>query len=244
MTDPSDGAPTTPAGTTQPATTPAVARGFGALAGDDFSLADAVGGPRGVVETALPGIVFVAVYVATRDLVPSVVAAAGLAVLAVLVRLVQRTPPTQAFSGLLGVGVGVVWALVTGRAQDFYVGGLITNVAYGGVLLVSILVGWPIVGVLVSMLRGEPMTWRTDPALAGLKRRYVQATAVFVVLFAARLAVQVPLYLQGEDAVGWLGTARLVMGVPLFALALWLTWSLVGPRGRPARPGPPPTPPR
>ena len=56
-------------------------------------------------------------------------------------------------------------------------------------------------------------------------RRYDAATWLWVGLFGARLAVQVPLYLDGS--VGWLGTARLVMGIPLWALVLWLTWVLV-----------------
>ena len=41
-------------------------------------------------------------------------------------------------------------------------------------------------------------------------------------MFAARLLVQVPLYLA-ENLTG-LGVARLVMGVPLYALTLWLAW--------------------
>ena len=56
-------------------------------------------------------------------------------------------------------------------------------------------------------------------------RRYTAATWLWIGLFAVRLAVQVPLYLDGD--VGWLGTARLVMGIPLWALVLWLTWILV-----------------
>ena len=66
-------------------------------------------------------------------------------------------------------------------------------------------------------------------------RRYTAATWLWIGLFAARLAVQVPLYLDGD--VGWLGTARLVMGIPLWALVLWLTWILVR---RPATAGPRP----
>ena len=49
-------------------------------------------------------------------------------------------------------------------------------------------------------------------------------------MFAARLLVQVPLYLAGEVAL--LGIARLVMGVPLWGLTLWLTWLLVRGVGR------------
>jgi len=44
-------------------------------------------------------------------------------------------------------------------------------------------------------------------------------------VFATRLAVQLPLYLAG--AVVALGIARTAMGLPLFALGLWLTYLLV-----------------
>lgn len=60
------------------------------------------------------------------------------------------------------------------------------------------------------------------------------ATWLWIALFVARLAVQVPLYLDASTA--WLGTARLVMGVPLWALALWITWLLVRERPAPAAP--------
>lgn len=221
---------------------PARGRGVRVLAEDEFSVAAAVGGVRGMVESALPGLVFVVLFVLTRELVPALVASAAIAVVAVVVRLVQRTPPTQAFSGLLGIAIGVVWAWRTGEAENFFAWGLWVNVVWCVGALVSVVAGWPVVGVVVSLLRGEPMTWRTDPAHAGLRRRYVWATWLWVGVFGARLAVQVPLYLQGTEAVGWLGTAKLVMGVPLFALGLWLTWLLVAaPAARAAHPGPPPT---
>ncbi|WP_182111309.1 MULTISPECIES: DUF3159 domain-containing protein [unclassified Actinotalea] len=220
-------------------------RGVTALAADEFSFADAVGGWRGVVESGAPGLLFVVVFVATRELVPALVVALGLALLAVVVRLAQRTPATQAFSGVLGVAIGVVWAWRTGEAQDYFAWGLWVNVAWCVGAVVSVLARWPAVGVVVSLLRGQDMSWRVDAGAAALRRRYVLATWLWAVLFGARLAVQLPLYLQGADAVGWLGTARLVMGVPLFALGLWLTWLLVGsPRGRAEQPDRPATPPR
>ncbi|MFS0698773.1 DUF3159 domain-containing protein [Cellulomonas sp. 179-A 4D5 NHS] len=218
------------------------ARGVYQLAGEDFSLAEAIGGWRGVVESALPGLVFVVVYVAVRELQPALVASISVAALAVLVRLVQRTPVTQAFSGILGIGIGVLWAWRTGEAQDFFAYGLWVNVAWCAGALISVLVRWPAVGVIVSFVRGEDMSWRLDtrPAAQALRRRYVWATLLWVGVFGARLAVQVPLYLQGEDAVGWLGTAKLVMGVPLFAAGLYVTWLLVRGSGAPREPSRPP----
>lgn len=241
---PADGIPSADA--PQPESAPrAPAQGLRVLAGDDFSFADAVGGVRGAIESTLPGLVFVVVFLLQRSLVPALVASSALALVLVVVRLAQRTPVTQAFSGLLGVGIGVVWAWRTGEASDYFAWGLGVNIAWCAGAFVSILARWPAVGVIVSLLRGEDMSWRTDPAAGHVRRRYTWATWIWVALFGARLAVQVPLYLQGTDAVGWLGTAKLAMGVPLFAIGLWLTWLLVAsPGARAERQDRHPTPPR
>lgn len=221
-------------------------RGVRSLTATEFSFAEAVGGVRGLLESTLPGVVFVVVFLASgRLLPPALVAAAGVALAALLLRVVQRTAVTQAVSGLFGVGVGVAWAWWTGRAEDYFAGGLIANAAWLVALLVSLVLRWPLVGVVVALLRAEPMTWRKDPEAARLRRRYWWATWIWVAMFALKLGVQVPLYLQGTAAVGWLGTARLAMGVPLFALTLWVTWLLVGSRAAHAtRQDQPPNPQR
>ncbi|QCB95315.1 DUF3159 domain-containing protein [Cellulomonas shaoxiangyii] len=220
-----------------------------AITAEQFSALDALGGVRGMVETIAPGLLFVVVYLVTgQQLTPALVAAGGAAVLAVLARLVQRTPVTQAFSGVLGVGVGVVWAWRTGDATDYFAYGLWVNGAYLVGTLVTVLVGWPLVGLVVGMFRNDgPLTggpwsvvvdWRRDPVR---RRRYALATWPWVGMFGLRLAVQLPLFLAGE--VAWLGTAKLAMGLPLTALTLWLSWMLVrGSAGAPAPPRPRPHP--
>lgn len=195
------------------------------LVGEDFSLAETIGGVRGLVESMAPGLVFVVVFIATRELVPPLVASLAVAVVAMVLRLVARTPLTQAAGGLVGVLVCVVWAWRTGEAQDYFAFGLWTNGAYAVVLTVALLVGWPLVGVVVSLLKGQDFSWRTDPAQRTRLVRYRLATALWIGMFVLRLAVQVPLFLQAE--VAWLGTARLVMGLPLWGLTLWATWVLV-----------------
>jgi len=225
-------------------------RGMRALTADEFSAKEAVGGVRGVVESVAPGLLFVVVYlVAGQNLRPALIAAGGAAVIAVIARLVQRTPVTQAFSGLLGVGIGVFWAWKSGDASNYFAYGLWVNAVYLVGTLASILVGWPLVGLVVGLFRpegpmsstgswGAAMSWRADPAL---RRRYALATWPWVIMFGLRLAVQLPLYYASE--VAWLGTAKLAMGLPLTALALWISWSLVrGSTGLPARTRPRPAP--
>lgn len=197
-------------------------RGLRALSAEDFSFAETIGGVRGLVESVAPGALFVVVFVITRELTPPLVAASVVALAAVVLRLVQRTPVTQALGGIFGVAIGVWWALRTGEPEDYLLPGLLINTAYLLICLVSILVRWPVVGIVVGLLRGHGAAWRQD---RGLMRRADWATWVWVAMFGARLAVQVPAYVAGD--VVWLGTARLAMGVPLWAFTLWLTWLLV-----------------
>lgn len=200
-------------------------KGLGQVVAEDFSLAESIGGVRGVIEAVAPGAVFVTAFVLTRELAVPLVASLAVAVVACVARLVQRTPLTQALSGLLGVGIGVVWAWRSGQAEDFFAWGLYVNAAYAAGILLATVLRWPPIGVLVELLRGRTMGFRTDPAMAVLRRRYVAASWLWVGVFTLRLVVQVPLYLAGEVAA--LGVARLLMGLPLFALAAWFTWALV-----------------
>ncbi len=214
-------------------------RGLRAIAADDFSVSAAVGGVRGMVESVLPGLVFVVAFVATSDLALSLVVAIAGAVVAVVLRLVQGTAITQALSGVLGVAIGVLWAWRSGESKNFFAWGLWVNAGWFAGALVSILAGWPGVGVIVSLVRGDGMGWRTESGARSLRRAYTWATWVWVVLFGLRLVVQVPLYL--DSTVGWLGTAKLMMGVPLFVLGLWISWLLVRQRAgarAPSRPLP------
>lgn len=227
----------------EPAEAPA--RGVRALAGEEFSAAQAIGGVRGLVEAVLPGLVFVVAFVIfTPDLVVPLVSSVVAALVLVVARLVQRTPVTQALSGLLGIAIGVVWAWTSGEAENYYAGGLLVNAAYLVVLLVSIVVRRPVVGYVVEALRAgltpeavkaeanrgddQPSVlsaltaWRADPAKM---RTYAIATWLWVGLFGLRLAVKTPLYFAGDIA--WLGTFHLLLGVPLWALVLYLTWYVV-----------------
>lgn len=191
------------------------------LDSEQFDMWQALGGVRGLIESVTPGVVFVAIFIATHNLPWSIGAAVGLALIAIVARLISRTPITQAISGLGGILIGALWAWRTGEAQDFYVWGLFVNAGFAAGTIISILVGHPLVGFLVRSF--SPQT----EIVPGAARVFRTATWLWAGAFLARLAVQVPLYLNSE--VGWLGTARVLMGVPLWALVLWFTWVLVRP---------------
>ncbi|MCI6573738.1 MAG: DUF3159 domain-containing protein [Actinomycetaceae bacterium] len=193
----------------------------------DFDALQAVGGWRGIVESVLPTLVFLVIYVMTRATMTAVAIALVIAVLAIAVRALQRVPIAPALGGLLAMAISAFLAWRTGEASNVFLWGILTNAAYGAVLLISILARWPLLGVLIALFRSEGMAWRTDPESARVRARYYHITWIWVALFALRLAVQLPLYYAHLTEA--LGLAKLALGLPLFALAAWFSWMLVPP---------------
>lgn len=208
--------------------------GLGALAetggSDDFSVIDAIGGPRGVIESMLPGVVFVMLFVITSNLHLTIAVSAVLAVLQVIARLIQRQSVMGALSGLLAVGICLVWAWKSHEARNYYMFGFLTNSFYIVLLSASLLVRIPGLGFMIEFIRTLPTEnfrawlsdWRSDK---DLMRAYTAITALWIGVFSLRLLVQVPLYVT--DHVGLLGTARLLMGIPFWALAIWVSYLIV-----------------
>ena len=187
------------------------------------SLAGAVGGPLGMLESALPAVVFVAVYsLSGSNTNLSAIVAVGLALVLTVARLARRESPRHALSGLVGVAFAAFIATRSGRAEDFFLPGLLANAAYASAFVISIAVRRPLVGVIVGALDGEGQGWRDEP---DRMRAFTRASWLWAGIFLTRLAVQLPLYLAG--AVVALGIAKTALGIPLFALGLWLTWRLV-----------------
>jgi hypothetical protein len=186
------------------------------------TLLEQMGGPMGMVDSGLPVVVFV-VLNAVAGLGWGIGAALAAGVIIAILRLVRRKPATQAIGGLFAVGVAAFIAWRTGSAKGYFLLGIWSYVVYGGVLLLSIAVRWPLVGVLWEGLNGRASTWRANRRLV---RLYDWATLVWVAVFAIRFFVQH--YLYNTDQVGWLATARLAMGYPMFALAAILTVLIVG----------------
>jgi len=192
----------------------------GNLSLDGKSLLEGMGGKLGITETILPSVLFGASFALTGQAIIAVSLAGGTSALFILYRLITRKSASSALIGAIAVGFAAWLALREGgEAVDYFVPGFITNAVYGSVLLVSILVRWPIIGVLVEILRGNATSWRKDRKKLTI---YSLVTAMWVGFFSLRLAVQVPLYLAGSAEL--LATARVAMGPPLYALVILVTW--------------------
>ncbi|MBU6243797.1 MAG: DUF3159 domain-containing protein [Actinomycetales bacterium] len=195
----------------------------------------AIGGWRGIIDSGVPTVVFVMAYLVTsQNLRSSIIAAVAAGLIIVAWRLLRREPLQQVLAGFAGVAISAFVASRTNRAEDYFLPGFLQNLGYGSAFLISILVRWPLLGIVLGYLTGDGTRWRQD---VGLRRTYAAASWIWVGLFFGRLAVQVPLYFAG--AVGALGVMKVIMGVPLYIAAAYFTYQMLKPvwdakRGAPA----------
>ena len=182
----------------------------------------ALGGKKGLIDSGLPAVVFLALFNVKHDLKVALTGAIILSALLAVVRLAKRDTIQHAVSGLLGVLICAYFANKSGNASDFYIPKLLTNLAYGTAYLISNLVGWPLLGVVLGPLLGENFSWRSDPAR---KKVYIRASWIWVAMFFLRIAVQYPIYRSGN--VNLLGSVNLAMGYPLFFATAYLSWLVI-----------------
>lgn len=177
-------------------------------------LVAAVGGVRGIIDSAAPTTAFVLADT-VGSLRAAVIAAVSSGIVLLLLRIARREPREQALSGLAGVAFAAAIAMWLHRGSGYFLPGLIANIGYATAALVSVAVRRPFVGYVASVVDPRLEAWRTIPTL---RRAAGLASLLWAVIFIARVGVQGPLYLANDT--GWLGAARLAMGWPLWAVAV------------------------
>jgi hypothetical protein len=140
----------------------------------------------------------------------------------IVVRIVRREGITQAVAGLISVVASILLSAFTNRAENNFLIGIVTNAAYGLAFLLSVLVRWPLVGVAVGFLTKRGHGWRSQK---NQRRILSWLTVMWVGMFALRLAVEVPLYIASN--VAGLSIAKLILGLPLYAPVVLVTWLVV-----------------
>ncbi|MGH3735991.1 MAG: DUF3159 domain-containing protein [Micromonosporaceae bacterium] len=185
-------------------------------------LSQQMGGGRGLIESGIPVAVFVVVNV-IWSLNPALIAAIAVVAAMVGYRLLRRQPIRHAINGAVGVGFGVLLAWRTGKAQDFYLPGIVMAYLYGVVLIGSVLVRHPVIGYMWAVISaGGKHWWRERPRLL---RTFQWLTVVWAATFLAKAVVQHALWAANEA--NWLGVAKLAMGYPPYLLMLAVTvWAV------------------
>ncbi|WP_092535153.1 DUF3159 domain-containing protein [Amycolatopsis arida] len=178
------------------------------------TLLEQMGGVSGLIYSSVPVIVFVLAN-ALFGLQVGIWSAVGSAVAITVLRIVRKEPLQPAISGFFGVAIAAFIAYRTGSAKGFFLFGIWASLVYCAALVLSVVVRWPLAGVVWNVLNGTGMAWRRDkPSRHG----FDIATLALASVFAARFVVQRWLY--DEDHTGWLAFAKIAMGYPLYGLAL------------------------
>ena len=184
-------------------------------------LSEALGGRRGIVESAVPTVLFTVLFVSTHDLKLSLTVSIVATVLLLIVRVVQRSTVQFVLNALVGIGIAALFASRSGEARDVFLPGILYNGAYAAVFILSIAIGWPLVGFMIGSITGDPTGWHDDHAVV---RLCAQLTWLFAAPCVLRVLVQYPLW--AGDHIALLGTAKVVLGWPLqiasFAAMAWL----------------------
>ena len=195
-------------------------------------LSTALGGKRGMLEAAVPTVVFTVLFLTTHELKLAIAVSVAVALVLLVVRVVQRSSVQFVLNALFGIGIGAFFAWRAARgggdagdqALAYFLPGLIYNAAYAVAMIASILVRWPVVGFMVGSVAGDPVEWRRDANVVTLCSRL---TWLLVAPCLIRVLVQTPMYLAGRNgwwdtdaAVAALGTTKLLLGWPLQVAAL------------------------
>ncbi|MBD0418136.1 DUF3159 domain-containing protein [Streptomyces sp. NPDC052309] len=186
----------------------------------EAALFEAFGGVRGMIETVLPGLLFVTIYTINNNLHLSAIAALGVSLVLVVVRLAMKDTVKHAFSGVFGVAFGVVFAMMTDNAKNFYLPGMLYTLGLGLAYIITTLAGVPLIGLILGPVFKENLSWRTRNP--GRKKAYAKASWAWGLILLAKCAILFPLYWWADtEQLGWV---LVTLKIPPFLLAVWLTW--------------------
>ncbi|MFP5224699.1 MAG: VC0807 family protein [Actinomycetota bacterium] len=168
-----------------------------------------LGGKRGMIDGAVPAILFV-VTNAIWTLTTAALVAGIYAVLALLFRAVRREPIRQGLIGLIGLGVSVGLALWTGSASAYFVPGVAWGFLTGILFFLSILVRQPSSAMMAMVIEKKPREYYEHPMV---RRAHTLVTAVWALTFLGRAGLRA--WLISKDQPELLGASSLLLGYPV-----------------------------
>lgn len=180
------------------------------------ALIEQLGGVRGLVDGTVAPFVFVTLNILI-GLERAVIGAVATGVVILALRLVRKQPVQQVLVGFAGLALAALIAAKTGRAEGFFLPGIVKLFAYAAALGLSVAFKRPLVGFALGALEGQSTAWRDDPAV---RRIYARATLGWAAYMLIRGGVALALY----DAGSPIGLLILrLSGLPLIVLGAALT---------------------
>lgn len=199
----------------------------------------ALGGRRGMLEAAIPGLLFTAIWLPTKELKLALIVSLAAAGLALLLRVLQRSTLQYVLNAVFSIGIGWVFVRIAAssggsesdQALAFFLPGILYSLGYTVLLFGSVIAGWPMVGFMLGSVTGDPTAWHADQQVVRLCSRL---TLLLGAPGAIGVLLQGPVWVLGwQDvigtgtAVGIIAALRYGLGWPL-RIASWsaIVWLL------------------
>jgi hypothetical protein len=196
------------------------------------SLSHLLGGKRAALDATLGPLAFGVGYLATNSVGWGALAAVIVSLALAAWRISKGDKPRAVLIGLLGVVVAALIALYTNQAEHFYLIRIVTNVASLLAWAISIVIRWPLLGVVVGTALGQKGRWRHDPDLL---RAYSRASWLWSTQYLIRTLVWIPFWLTAN--IPALVASNAILTWPLIAAALAGSWWVIQRTLPPGHPG-------
>jgi hypothetical protein len=187
-------------------------------------------GRSNLIDSIVPPVIFLIVN-ALLGFQIAIWGSLAVALLITVFRLSRRQSLRYALGGVGGVVLAILVAQLLGRAEGYFLPGMVT----GGLTilgcLLSVIAGRPLVAWTSYIARRWPLDWYWHPQV---RPAYNEVTLAWAVFFAIRLGLQWSLF--QEQAAGLLAVIQVVTGWPatialLVISYLYGTWRLRHLRG-------------
>lgn len=188
-------------------------------------------GQAGIADGILPPVVFAVVNL-FAGVVPAAWAGASVGLAIVLWRLMRKRPLKFALSGLGGTLLATGLALRSGRAETYFLPGIITGAISTAAIVGSLVARRPFVAFTSWVTRSWPLEWYWHPRV---RPAYMTVTWFWAFYFAIRTAAAWWMY--SSEQVELLAAFRVVTGWPGLLALLTATY-VVGRRKLVALEGP------
>ncbi len=137
----------------------------------------------------------------------------------VLIRFQRHQLLWNALGGIAGVAIAIAFALWFGKAQGFFVPGLITGLVTVVVCMVSVLVRRPMVAWTSFLARGWTLEWYWHPRV---RPAYDEVTIGWAIFFALRLWIQFDSF-EREDTL-LLAASNILLNWPALIVLLAISY--------------------
>jgi hypothetical protein len=184
-----------------------------------------------LIDSFFPPVVFLIVN-AVSNVNAALWSALGIAGIFAAYRILKKENLTYALGGLGGTLLAAVFVKLSGSGTGFFLPGFVSGATTVILCVVSVAFNRPLVAWSSFITRRWTLEWYWHP---NVLPAYNEVTILWAVAFSARLTFEFWLYQQ--DALGALGTVRILLGWPFIVLllivsylyGLWRLGTLKGP---------------